>query len=85
MPDPTRARGAYTDPDSDPLELILSRCTGADTLLTMVGGDIRYRAGDPPAPTAEVAEMAAAARLAAQDAGVHAEEIAEAIRQEIPR
>jgi len=83
--DPTRARGPYTDPDCDPLDLILSRCTGADTLLTMVGGDIRYRAGEPPAHTAEVAEMAAAARLAGPDAGVHAEEIAEAIRQEIPR
>lgn len=83
--DPTRARGGYTDPDCDPLDLVIGRCTGADTILTMVGGDIRYRAGDPPPPAAEVAAMAAAARLAGPDAATWAEEIAGAIRRKIPR
>lgn len=82
---PSRARGAYTDPDCDPLDLLISRCTGADTLMTMVGGDILYRATDPAPPTAEVAAMAAAARLAGPDAPALAEDIAEAIRQEIAR
>ncbi|WP_428926904.1 amidohydrolase family protein [Marinibacterium sp. SX1] len=81
--DPARARGAYLDPDCDLLELVLARCTGADTRLTMVGGKIRHRAGDPPAPAEPVAAMAGAARLAGADAPARAEEIATAIRHHI--
>lgn len=81
--DPGRARGAYLDLDCDMLDLVIGRCIGADTVMTMVGGVIRYRAGDPSPQSPNVATMAEAARSAGPDAAEHASEIAEAVRRHV--
>ena len=82
--DPRRARGAWLDPDCDPLDLVISRCTGADTVMTMVAGVIRHHAGSPQPGPEGLARMAAAARQAGPGAQVHAEEIAQALRTHRP-
>lgn len=79
--DPGRARGVYLDPDMDMLDFVMSRGSGSDTVMTMVGGVIRHRAGAASPPSGDVAAMAEQARLRTADAMTHANEIAETLRR----
>ncbi|WP_240512296.1 amidohydrolase family protein [Pseudoruegeria sp. SK021] len=82
--DPSKARGVYLDPDCDLLDLVIARCTGDDTLMTMVEGEVRYQRGDPAGKTSgDAARMATAVRLAGPDAPSKASEIATALHTHI--
>lgn len=82
-----RIEGAYRDPDTRLLDALAQRARGADVVMTMVGGRIRYRDGrlvdlDLDAVRAAAAASALAARLApSADAAEAAAALAQALRR----
>lgn len=75
--DLSRIEGAYRDPDISLPEAVAHRALGRDVVMTMVAGQVRYRAGTWPGLDAD-AVRAAAARTAAANRLAPAPEAAEA-------
>jgi cytosine/adenosine deaminase-related metal-dependent hydrolase len=82
-----RIDGAYRDPDTSLLDALAQRARGADVVMTMVGGRVRYRDGrlvdlDLDAVRAAAAASARAARVApAAGAAEAAAALAQALRR----
>src|SRR5690606_27471572 len=63
--DLSRIEGAYRDPDISLPEAVAHRALGRDVVMTMVAGQVRYRAGTWPGLDADPVPAAAAGTAAA--------------------